>query len=171
MSWISLSLIVLCDVIVVCSGGKWYRSAVSNSKMLGTSTTKICRIDENEWQIGLQSTLIRSPIQQNPRLNSFVLVSAHRTFGYVGETLRAYISSWYYGSVQSNDFLACFWRSMIELIHQGTLRLYAADRLTTAECVQHEAFVYLNQKRQQKRVKRQQQSRPFVLLWHEGRRS
>lgn len=46
---------------------------------------------------------------------------------------------------------------------KGTLRLYAPDRLTADQCIQHEAFAYINQKQQQqqqKRLQRQQSLRP-----------
>ncbi|CAF1479772.1 unnamed protein product, partial [Rotaria sordida] len=50
-------------------------------------------------------------------------------------------------------------------LFKGALRLFAADRLTAEACIQHEAFVYLNQKQQhqQKRLQRQQH-RPKTVL-------
>jgi hypothetical protein len=33
------------------------------------------------------------------------------------------------------------------LSYQNTLRLYSSDRFTAEKCLQHEAFIYLNQKR------------------------
>ncbi len=39
-------------------------------------------------------------------------------------------------------------------LQQGTLRLYAQERLTAEACIQHEAFARLNQKQQQKRLQR-----------------
>ncbi|CAF2569022.1 unnamed protein product [Rotaria sp. Silwood2] len=57
----------------------------------------------------------------------------------------------------------------LDIMHlfKGTLRLYAADRLTAEACIQHEAFIYLNQKQQQqpqqKRLQRQQ-NRPKTVF-------
>ncbi|CAF0816295.1 unnamed protein product [Rotaria sp. Silwood1] len=51
-------------------------------------------------------------------------------------------------------------------LFKGTLRLYAADRLTAEACIQHEAFVYLNQNQKQQQQKRlqRQQNRPKTVL-------
>ncbi|CAF2196064.1 unnamed protein product [Rotaria magnacalcarata] len=66
-----------------------------------------------------------------------------------------------YGHIFPSDIMHLF---------KATLRLYAPDRLTAEACIQHEAFVCLNQKQQQqqqqKRLQRQQQQqhRPKTVL-------
>ncbi|UJR28332.1 hypothetical protein I4U23_009574 [Adineta vaga] len=51
-----------------------------------------------------------------------------------------------YGHLFPPDIMSLF---------EGTLRLYAPERLTSEACVQHAAFTYLNQKQQQKRLRHQ----------------
>ena len=43
---------------------------------------------------------------------------------------------------------------------QGTLRLHASDRLTTEACVQSQAFMSINRKQKDERLKRKQ-PRPY----------